>query len=523
MKTKYSIISLLLSFFCLTMQAQIDQTQTISVTTAYVDNVSMTWYVNGTVTNKPLLVNYNIGTEYRCDYVKIYSIDSGGAETLLVSLSGIQSGSISSVIPTGKVKITFTSDGSISYQTNSSLFSGVQVSFSTDNNSYPSNTFANSYISGNSIVNGNVGIGVLNPSYKLEVNGTAKFLENVQCGSSISFQDDARFNVTTATIPNLRTPSFSMSRYGIAAPGVAGTADLWIAGDNAIRMFTAGNATPIMNILSSGYVGIGTIAPLRKLVVQGPDDGTPQIRVQGTADQTSYWEFGRESYSSGDFFITNNRQGTIAKRLTIQDTSGNVAIGNQTPASKLDVDGEITMSYGSRIGTLLYDKFTYPDNNSTMGHYSLGWFTDPWNTNAGTLWVSGCGGMKFFTGGSPRLAIDGSGRVGIGTTIPDHELTVNGTIHAKEIIVTVDIPADYVFKPNYQLMPLSQVEQYVKTNSHLPEIPSAGEITKNGVNVGEMQNKLLQKIEELTLYVIEQQRTNNQQSAKIEELERKLK
>jgi hypothetical protein len=105
-----------------------------------------------------------------------------------------------------------------------------------------------------------------------------------------------------------------------------------------------------------------------------------------------------------------------------------------------------------------------------------------------------------------RLTINADGYVGIGTTIPDQMLTVNGTIHAKEVIVTVDIPADYVFHPSYNLMPLHDVEQYVKINSHLPEIPSAAEIIKKGMSIGEMQNKLLQKIEELTLYMIKQQK-----------------
>jgi hypothetical protein len=96
-----------------------------------------------------------------------------------------------------------------------------------------------------------------------------------------------------------------------------------------------------------------------------------------------------------------------------------------------------------------------------------------------------------------------SGSVGIGTTNPDQKLTVKGKIHAEEVIIDLAVPADYVFKPNYKLMPLNQVEQFVRTNSHLPEIPSATEITKNGLNMGEMQNKLLQKVEELTLYLID--------------------
>ena len=146
------------------------------------------------MTTKPLLIKYNIGTEYNWDFVNIYSIDSNNVETLLVSLSGFQFGTISSVLPTGKVKITFTSDGSVCYQDNPALYSGIGISFSIDNSTYTP-TYGSSYTTGNSIINGNVGIGVLNPSYKLEVNGAAKFLSNVLISNSISFQDNARFTV----------------------------------------------------------------------------------------------------------------------------------------------------------------------------------------------------------------------------------------------------------------------------------------------------------------------------------------
>jgi len=122
---------------------------------------------------------------------------------------------------------------------------------------------------------------------------------------------------------------------------------------------------------------------------------------------------------------------------------------------------------------------------------------------------------------SVGLGTSGNGyfgsNVGIGTTIPDQKLTVKGKIHAEEVIVDLNVPvADYVFKPTYKLMPLHEVEQFVKINSHLPEIPSATEITKNGLSMGEMQNKLLQKVEELTLYAI-------QQNKKIETLEKEIK
>jgi hypothetical protein len=93
-------------------------------------------------------------------------------------------------------------------------------------------------------------------------------------------------------------------------------------------------------------------------------------------------------------------------------------------------------------------------------------------------------------------------RVGIGTRSPQNTLDVNGTIRAKEIKVETGW-ADFVFNPLYQLKSLTEVEKYIKEYGHLQDIPSAAEVEQNGVNVGEMQTKLLQKVEELTLYVIE--------------------
>jgi hypothetical protein len=100
------------------------------------------------------------------------------------------------------------------------------------------------------------------------------------------------------------------------------------------------------------------------------------------------------------------------------------------------------------------------------------------------------------------------GNVGIGTTNPQSKLAVAGTITAQKIRVTTN-PAewpDYVFNADYQLPSLSEVEKFVTANKHLPGIPSADEIGKEGQDLGEMNKKLLQKIEELTLYVIELQK-----------------
>lgn len=99
-----------------------------------------------------------------------------------------------------------------------------------------------------------------------------------------------------------------------------------------------------------------------------------------------------------------------------------------------------------------------------------------------------------------------NGNVGIGTTNPTSMLTVAGNIASREVQVTVDagkVP-DYVFENDYKLKSLLEIEEYIKTNKHLPEIPSAKEIEKNGLMLAEMNIALLKKIEEMTLYMIEQ-------------------
>jgi len=106
--------------------------------------------------------------------------------------------------------------------------------------------------------------------------------------------------------------------------------------------------------------------------------------------------------------------------------------------------------------------------------------------------------------GTTKLTILNNGNIGIGTVNPQSKLAVNGTITAKEVIVTLDGWADYVFEDDYKLMPIDELEQSIKKNKHLPGIPSAESVAENGVSLGEMQAKLLQKIEELTLYMIEQ-------------------
>jgi hypothetical protein len=130
------------------------------------------------------------------------------------------------------------------------------------------------------------------------------------------------------------------------------------------------------------------------------------------------------------------------------------------------------------------------------------------------------------------LTLYGNGSVGVGfgTTYKEgqylnmgYKLAVNGGIVCEEVKVVTDVPdADYVFEEDYNLATLSEVETFIKENKHLPNIPSAQEFKENGYKVGEMDGMLLRKVEELTLYIIGQEKQMNEQQKLIEELQKRL-
>ncbi len=205
--------------------------------------------------------------------------------------------------------------------------------------------------------------------------------------------------------------------------------------------------------------------------------------------------------SKGNLKISGNGKHFIA--------NGNVGIGSTNPQSQLHINKwanstdfrtarQLIIS-GDDWGGLGLDQLGPAPHKYGLEigyHYN---YYDPNNRG---------GRMQSYAYGVSNLMLNPEGGfVGIGTTKPTHLLSVNGTIRAKEVLVDLcENLADYVFSPDYSLMPLPKVEAFVKQNKHLPEIPSAAEVKEKGLSMGEMQNKLLQKIEELTLYVIEQQK-----------------
>lgn len=125
---------------------------------------------------------------------------------------------------------------------------------------------------------------------------------------------------------------------------------------------------------------------------------------------------------------------------------------------------------------------------------------------------------------NPFMITDDLGNIGISTTNPNpaYKLSVNGNIRAKEVKVEVGW-SDYVFDENYSLRSLKEIEEYIVMNKHLPDVPSANDVERNGVEVGKTEALLLRKIEELTLYLIQKDKQIEQQKSINQSYENRLK
>ncbi|MEO9514042.1 MAG: hypothetical protein ABJN84_14830 [Flavobacteriaceae bacterium] len=177
-------------------------------------------------------------------------------------------------------------------------------------------------------------------------------------------------------------------------------------------------------------------------------------------------------------------------------TTDNVGIGTASPGAKFHVYGS-NVGSGNVLSSIMLGKHNGPEiqgvqESSDDDAQGLAFRVKSSYANADSNYEA--------------LRITRNGNVGIGTTSPDAKLAVNGDIHTKEVKVDLIGWPDFVFEKEYNLPSLQEVEIHIAENGHLRDIPSAKEVEENGIKLGEMNSKLLQKIEELMLYTIQQQK-----------------
>lgn len=308
----------------------------------------------------------------------------------------------------------------------------------------------------------NVGIGTITPLEKLHVqNGNLLFAGN---------------NVGNALMGTIK---FSTTSFPQAYSGIAGSTNGVGLDQLDLLFFTAyGAASEKMRLMAStGYLGIGTSSPLARLDVRGAAIFGSNKKITLNPDYAGTGELPSGAFigingpnslalapstdvaSSGAKIVLGYKGTTwwsavevanVASgysNLLLMKSGGNVGLGTSTPQAKLDVNGNIYSNGKVFIGI--------PDGSTTsnIANYSL--------------------------------AVDGS------------------ALFTKAVVKLKSSWPDYVFHADYKLPRLSEIESFIKQNGHLPEMPTAADIEKNGIDLGENQASLLKKIEELTLILIE--------------------
>jgi len=261
----------------------------------------------------------------------------------------------------------------------------------------------------------------------------------------------------------------------------------------------------------------GTILSLRENNVYGSSNsGEIRFLEKGSTLMGGFMKY---NGSSNDFQLGTYTGTNKGIALSIERNSRNVGIGTENANERLvveDNDPKFILRDGSGNNSSNAAAIELLEYSS--GSYDGGGYLR-WDGSANQLVF----GTKLTGNNSDIFVVSRNGQnVGIGTTSNSalssaYKLHVNGKIRAKEIVVETGW-ADFVFESDYKLRSLEEVESYIQDNGHLPDVPSAEDVAENGVTVGEMEAVLLQKIEELTLYVIEMKKQNDALKAEVQTL-----
>lgn len=370
--------------------------------------------------------------------------------------------------------------------------------------------------------NGNVGIGNTSPNEKLVVSGgiivdkgnvnggvlTASALSFGTNGTAVSAEGICSKRTTGGNYKGLDFITNSIARLSIANAGGVSIANLAGTGSRMVIASSTGllssqtipvssqwvtSGANVYYNVTNGKVGIGTTTPLDKLDVAGGiivDETNTNTGTLTTASLT----FGTNTTT------TRSTEGIVSRRTTGGNYKGLDLFTNSLSRLSISNAGDVTVSklVGTGVRMVVADA-TGKLSTQAIPSGGTGGGTSQWTTNSTSVYYN-------------------TGNVGIGIVAPAYKLDVCGTIRAKEVRVQSGW-CDYVFEENYDLMPLESVKDFIQRNKHLPNVTPAKVIETEGLEVGNASREMIRKIEELTLYMIEQNETLKAQNMRLTKLE----
>jgi len=392
---------------------------------------------------------------------------------------------------------------------------------------------------------GKAGIGLTNPNYSLHLKagndgnifdkGLMLESNNSGAGAVVYFKNGSMFH------------NVSASNWG----------DLQVISGKDLNFFTGGN-TEKMRITNTGNVGIGTSTPQAKLHFKGDmatnwgfkfdhyepswvdtDNGT-DYRKQTWLRKAWTGQLGDLLYlgSTGNREIIKQHAIVLSEQGILFGKGKADANGVTNESMRIQSNGIVNIKNHLRVGgntdgtawkvgvqgdAIFRGKiFSIQQQNNNNGGLVVAT-----NVGSGRMWFNNSTQsfhLQKGTGNDKQLVLRGNGSVGINTTyVPNgYSLGVDGKIICEELTVRLSqFWPDYVFADDYNLLSLKEVEEHINEKGHLPGIPSAKEMEENGtLDVGQMQTKMMEKIEELTLYMIDLKKENQTLKTEIEALKK---